>query len=120
MAHSLLDQATSSTVEAYRAYQIGDEADNKWSLFVEFKSGSIYRYIVPFSVCLDMKDATSLGKFVNLMKIQYHGIPVSPQTVTDLIESAAAVALAAKQRKARVKKLSASFFSQYPQLSYFF
>lgn len=113
MAHSLLDQAQSSTVEAYRAYKVGDEPNGLSSLFVEFKSGSIYRYIVPWGVYLDMKQAPSLGKFVNQIKVRYVGSMISDQELTNLIQPVT-------RKSSRKKTLTSALIKLYPELCYFF
>src|ERR1035437_7963808 len=99
MAHPLLDHAESSTVEGYRAYRIGDEPGGQSSLFVEFKSGSIYRYIVPWDVYLDMKKTVSLGKFVNNMKSRYTGSVISATDLNNLVDSSSAKVVANTRKK---------------------
>jgi hypothetical protein len=115
MANPFLDKAESSTVEGYRAYRI-NEAVGHASLFVEFKSGCIYRYIVPWDIYLEMKKSSSLGQFVNKMKVVYKGTLISVDELTSLVDS-----VSNKAANTRKKKMpGAAFFKKYPQFGYFF
>ena len=123
MAHPLLiDGGTSSTVAAYGGFRIGYEAEGTLSLFVEFKSGKIYRYIVPEMIFEQMKVASSLGTYVNQFKDNYTFDIMQPDEVTNLIESAAAVRprVKTKPKKKKAAQPTPALLQMYPHLGYFF
>jgi len=55
-------------------------------VFVEFSSGKIYEYLVPLSVVLELKIASSKGTYVNKMKASYEGVLVSDEYVFNAFE----------------------------------
>lgn len=120
MAHpNLIETPSSSTVAAFGSFtlQVGDSTK---ALFVEFKSGKIYRYDVPEQVALDMDSASSKGTFVNQMKTNYVGQLVDAVDVTNLIQAAFGATKTAKKVKKKAVKLTDAFIAMYPQLRYFF
>ena len=118
MAHPLLNSFSgSSTVAAYRHIKVGDEIDSYTSLFVEFKTGKVYRYIVPHQVCINMDLAPSKGQFINQMKATHAGILLSEQSVTDmLLPLMTATTEKTRKSKQNIKKL----YALCPELAYFF
>jgi hypothetical protein len=118
MAHPLLfHTASSSSIAAYKYFKIGDEIDNHWSLFVEFKGGKFYRYLVPLEICQKMDDAQSKGQFVNQMKLTYFGNLMSADSVTELLSKVTG----REPKKVRKKPWERiDFLAQYPTLRYFF
>lgn len=119
MAHPLLfHTASSSSIAAYKYFKIGDEIDNHWSLFVEYKGGKLYRYFVPIEICRQLDDAQSKGQFVNKMKLTYFGNLISADSVTELLSKATGQ----KPKKVRKNPWERIDFlaKHYPSLRFYF
>lgn len=121
MAHPLLKPVTSSSVEAYAYFTLGIEVSGSHSLFVEFKSKAIYRYIVPLALCQQMDNVSSYGKVVNEMKKMYVGELIGDYfAVTNMLNAIGVVRSPASTKAKARKKPSRAFFQQFPELEYFF
>lgn len=118
MAHPKLNATTSSTVEAYG--YASSSAVGPGHLFVQFKSGKIYRYTVPQVVLNELDAAPSKGKYINEMKKTYQGIPTTDDEVTALFATASPAK--AGKRAASVKKVRVprNIASKYPVIANFF
>lgn len=121
MAHQNLNATSSSTVEAY-GYS-SSTSPGPGNLFVQFKSGKIYRYVVPLTVLNELDAAASKGKYINQMKKTYQGVPVSDDEVAACFVTATPIPTkSGKLSKATVKKvrIPKNIALKYPVLANFF
>lgn len=116
--HSNLTATTSSTVDAFGFVK---DAQNPnvapASLFVQFKSGKIYRYTVPLSVVTELNAASSKGTYINQMKVVYTGEIVTDDVVTACF---AAQTTPSKHSPRFDANLAAKMELKYPVLANFF
>lgn len=118
MCHPNLDATSSSTVEAY-GYAASSVVSGSGNLFVQFKSGKIYRYILPLTVFNDLDTSSSKGKYINEMKKTYQGIPVSDDEVSACFASAPGKT--GKRAKTVIKaRIHKNIASKYPVIANYF
>lgn len=98
--HTSLTAVTSSTVEAWGWVPHPGDL-NAVRMFVEFKSGKVYEYLVPQIEIDGMEAASSKGTFINELKKSYNGILVSSKDVTSAFLSAPKKEKTKKSRKRR-------------------
>ena len=118
MAHPNLTTTTSSTVEAY-----GYAASNTpgpGNLFVQFKSGKIYRYVVPLVVLDELNAASSKGSYLNQMKKAYQGFPVPDDEVAACFASASPAKAGNKKSSVKKVRIPMDIALRYPMISNFF
>lgn len=112
MANKNLATATSSTVEAYG--YVAATSSTLFNLFVQFKSGKIYRYEVPNNVVQEMDAAPSKGKYVNQMKKLFVGV------LTDDAEVNACFGAVTQNESPRKVYIHAEMAMKFPILDNFF
>jgi hypothetical protein len=86
MAHPSLTQVNSSSIEAWGWIE-NEPSIAPGRLFVQFKNQKIYEYIVPSSVALKLKTASSKGTYVNELKKIYKGNQVDEDYVVSAFRS---------------------------------
>lgn len=124
MAHPNLTTTTSSTVEAYGYVDAYGYAASKspgpGNLFVQFKSGKIYRYVVPMVVLNELDAAASKGSYINQMKKAYQGFPVSDDEVAACFASASSAVAGKKKSSVKKVRIPMDIALRYPMISNFF